>query len=183
MNNRGTKVRGCEGTRVRGYVGARVRGCEVRRCVGARVRGFLGSLMLAMAVLVLAACDVETSGNGDLDGMWRLETVDTLATGGHCELGDELRTWSVQHRLLELRDHTGTAGAFLLRFDHHDNLLRTYQPYVFNRTDGDYPLESAAYMAPFGINALDATFTVVGLSSSKMQLRDDQLQLSFRKLN
>lgn len=178
MNYRGTKVRGCEGTRVRGCDGTRVRGYE-----GTKVRGFLGSLMLAMAVLVLAACDVETSGNGDLDGMWRLEAVDTLATGGHCELGDELRTWSVQHRLLELRDHTGTAGAFLLRFDHHDRQLRTYQPYVFNRSEGDYPLESAAYMAPFGINALDATFTVVGLSSSKMQLRDDQLQLSFRKLN
>ena len=178
MNNRGTKVRRCEGTRVRGCEGAWVRGY-----VGTRVRGFLGSLIWAMAVIVMNACDVETSSNGDLDGLWRLEAVDTLATGGHCDLGDELRTWSVQHRLLELRDHTGTAGAFLLRFDHHDNLLRTYQPYVFNRTDGDYPLESAAYMAPFGINALDATFTVVGLSSSKMQLRDDQLQLSFRKLN
>lgn len=178
MNNRGTRVRRCEGTRVRGCEGAWVRGY-----VGTRVRGFLGSLIWAMAVIVMNACDVETSSNGDLDGLWRLEAVDTLATGGHCDLGDELRTWSVQHRLLELRDHTGTAGAFLLRFDHHDNLLRTYQPYVFNRTDGDYPLESAAYMAPFGINALDATFTVVGLSSSKMQLRDDQLQLSFRKLN
>lgn len=178
MNNRGTRVRRCEGTRVRGGEGAWVRGY-----VGTRVRGFLGSLIWAMAVIVMNACDVETSSNGDLDGLWRLEAVDTLATGGHCDLGDELRTWSVQHRLLELRDHTGTAGAFLLRFDHHDNLLRTYQPYVFNRTDGDYPLESAAYMAPFGINALDATFTVVGLSSSKMQLRDDQLQLSFRKLN
>ena len=178
MNNRGTRVRRCEGTRVRGCEGAWVRGY-----VGTRVRGFLGSLIWAMAVIVMNACDVETSSNGDLDGLWRLEAVDTLTTGGHCDLGDELRTWSVQHRLLELRDHTGTAGAFLLRFDHHDNLLRTYQPYVFNRTDGDYPLESAAYMAPFGINALDATFTVVGLSSSKMQLRDDQLQLSFRKLN
>ena len=183
MNNRGVRREKRGVRREKRGVRSEERGECVRGCERTKVRSFLGSLMLAMAVLVLAACDVETSSNGDLDGLWRLETVDTLATGGHCELGDELRTWSVQHRLLELRDHTGTAGAFLLRFDHHDNLLRTYQPYVFNRTDGDYPLESAAYMAPFGINALDATFTVVSLSSSTMQLRDDQLQLSFRKLN
>lgn len=137
--------------------------------------------MLCLSVFV--SCDVETSHNGDLDGMWRLEAVDTLATGGHYDLGDEQRIWSVQHNLLELRDHTGTAGAFLLRFDHQGERLRTYSPYVFNRTDGDYPVENPAFLLPFGISQLDETFTVEQLSSSRMRLRNDLLRLHFRKLN
>ena len=30
--------------------------------------------------MALVACDIETSGNGDLDGFWQLRQVDTLAT-------------------------------------------------------------------------------------------------------
>ena len=144
---------------------------------------FIIAWIWALGVSVLAGCDIETSDNGGLDGMWRLESVDTLASGGRLELATEIRAWSFQNKLLELRDHTGPAGAFLLRFEHKDKTLRTYQPYVFNRETGDYPLENAAFMAPFGLNALDETFTIVELSSSRMKLRDGELQLQLRKLN
>ena len=141
------------------------------------------ALAVLLGLFVLTGCDVETSGNGDLDGMWRLTAVDTLQTGGRLELNEELRAWSFQNKLLELRDHTGPTGAFLLRFEHKNKTLRTYQPYVFNREEGDYPLENAAYMAPFGLNHLDETFTIEELSGARMTLKGEELQLSFRKLN
>ena len=43
---------------------------------------FIIAWIWALGVSVLAGCDIETSDNGDLDGMWRLESVDTLASGG-----------------------------------------------------------------------------------------------------
>ncbi len=163
---------------IRGYEGTRVRGYE--KCVK---RGLTLSLCALGIVFALVGCDIETSHNGDLDGMWRLMAVDTLETGGRLELNEELRAWSFQNKLLELRDHTGPAGAFLLRFEHKNKTLRTYQPYVFNRETGDYPLENSAYMAPFGINELDETFTIEELSGTRMTLKGEQLRLSFRKLN
>ena len=141
------------------------------------------TLSLLVCLLMLCGCDVEMSHNGDLDGLWRLEAIDTIATNGHHDMGEELRAWSFQNKLLELRDHTATAGAFLLRFDHHDNQLRTYAPYVFNRESGDYPVEDPAFLKPFGIHKLDTHFVIDQLSSSRMCLRDDTLILHFRKLN
>lgn len=163
---------------IRGYEGTKVRGYE--KC---SKRGLTLSLLALAVVFALVGCDIETSHNGDLDGMWRLMAVDTLATGGRLELNEELRAWSFQNKLLELRDHTGPYGAFLLRFEHKNKTLRTYQPYVFNRETGDYPLENAAYMAPFGLNALDETFSIEELSGTRMTLKGEQLLLSFRKLN
>ena len=37
-----------------------------------------------LLLMSLTSCEIETSENGDLDGYWHLEQVDTLATGGVC---------------------------------------------------------------------------------------------------
>lgn len=37
--------------------------------------------MLMMGSALLNSCEVDSSDNGDLDGFWHLESVDTLATG------------------------------------------------------------------------------------------------------
>lgn len=46
------------------------------------MKKIIGVLSLAVMMLTLSSCEVETSQNGDLDGFWHLEQVDTLATGG-----------------------------------------------------------------------------------------------------
>lgn len=46
------------------------------------MKKIIGALSLAVMMLTLSSCEVETSQNGDLDGFWHLEQVDTLATGG-----------------------------------------------------------------------------------------------------
>ena len=46
-------------------------------------------ILMLVGMLVLcfqSACTLETSDNGDLDGYWHLEQVDTLATGGKLNL-------------------------------------------------------------------------------------------------
>ena len=35
-------------------------------------------LYIFTMLLMLAACDIHTSNNGDLDGYWQLSSVDTL---------------------------------------------------------------------------------------------------------
>ena len=45
-----------------------------------------------------SACTIEMSDNGDLDGYWHLEQVDTLATGGKLNLSKERVFWGLHHK-------------------------------------------------------------------------------------
>lgn len=134
--------------------------------------------------LMLAACDIETSDNGDLDGYWHLVRVDTLSTGGSCDMSEELVFWALQMRLLNVVDHLHDPDHFgyFLRFEHKDNTLRVYNPYVNSRKDGDIKVEDAAVLAPFGINKLEEIYQVEQLDGDDMRLANDWLRLSFEKM-
>lgn len=144
--------------------------------------------IIAGMTLILAACDIETSNNGDLDGLWQLTAVDTLATGGHTDMRISNITWAVQGRLLEFK--RGGDG-FICLFTHEGGHLLTGDIRVIDR-DNEDPLVSdvhAVYvkdypyptLAELGINALPEDFKVITLTSSKMVLESSLLCLSFRK--
>ncbi len=90
--------------------------------------------------------------------------------------------WLFQFKLLQLDDKSGVRDNLLMRFEHKDNVLRLYDPYIYDRTNGDKPLTDTSLSAPFGVNALEESFTVESLGGDKMVLRTEKLRLSFRKL-
>lgn len=134
--------------------------------------------------LMMTACDIETSDNGDLDGYWHLVRVDTLATGGTCDMSESLVFWAVQMRLLNVVDHINDPDHFgyFLRFEHRGGTLRVYDPYKNSRKDGDIKVEDASVLAPFGINKLEETYQVEQLDGDDMRLANEQLRLSFEKM-
>lgn len=134
-----------------------------------------------MASLVLSGCDIETSGNGDLDGYWSLRRIDTLATAGTADVSERRIFWSVQHDLLQTDDHTHAHTSCLFRFQHMGNTLMVSSPYYYGRIEGDQPVEDVEALRPFGINAIPETFTIDKLNSSDMVLRSETLTLYFRK--
>ena len=139
------------------------------------------TVIAVCAAVAMGSCQLETSGNGDLDGMWHLVRVDTLATSGSADMGSEKIYWSFQMRLLQLDDKAQRYHSILFRFDHSGGMLRLYNPYVYDRENGDYILTDVEMLLPFGINSLDEVFTVESLKNGKMILRGDELRLSFVK--
>lgn len=127
------------------------------------------------------SCDVESSGNGKLDGNWRIASIDTLATGGTADYSGKLIYWAVQHKLLSLYDSDDQLPHFLLRFNHNGDTLKVYEPYYYNREEGDEKVEDAAVLNPYGIHALEENFMVEALSSSKMIIRSETLRIKFNK--
>lgn len=92
------------------------------------MKKIIGVLSLAVMMLTLSSCEVETSQNGDLDGFWHLEQVDTLATGGTCYFADKRVFWGCQYKLIQVADYDRfEAGrGFYLRFEQtSDSLLIT----------------------------------------------------------
>ena len=53
--------------------------------------------------MMIIACDIHRSDNGDLDGFWQLKSVDTLSTGGTCHMRDSMRFWTFQATLFTVR--------------------------------------------------------------------------------
>ena len=141
-------------------------------------------LLVILAGFLTVSCDWETSDNGDLDGMWQITDVDTLATGGHTAMKDSMMTWNFQGRILQVRKATGKLNnIYSLKFSHDGDRLTLYDPYRVDRTVDDELLSDADVdvLRPFAINSLTEQFRVIELSGSSMVLQSSMLKVRFRK--
>lgn len=139
-------------------------------------------LCTSSMVLTFAACKLETSDNGQLDGFWKLTRVDTLATGGVLDLRESGIFWSVQMNLISVEDkYQEDAHPILFRFNHTGTTLELSEPYISYQYTGDKAVDDVKTLAPFGINNLKESFTVETLNSSKLYLSTSQLRLSFTR--
>lgn len=147
------------------------------------MKNFCGSfIVILFACVFMCSCELETSGNGKLDGMWHLISVDTLKTSGVNNISHDMIYWSFQNKLLELDDKTGANNSVLFRFKMSDGVLKLYSPYIYDRENGDRPLTNIIMLSPFGVNKLNEDFIVEGLDGGKMILRSDRLRLKFKKM-
>ena len=137
-------------------------------------------LYIFSTLLLFYSCDIESSKNGNLDGFWHLERVDTISTSGSLDLSQEKLFWAFQKDLLQLR---GDQQEFYLRFNHHDNHLDLSNPRLKDREKDDPAISSSTMylILPYGINEEQEYFQVVTLNSDDMVLRNQYLQLWFRK--
>jgi hypothetical protein len=126
---------------------------------------------------------MESSDNGDLDGMWQLARIDTLMTGNSADMRYSQVVWCMQGTLLETRiaDHFDMEDDVIFRFSLTGDSLKLYSPYFSYRNLGDVKVEDARLLHPFGITRLEERFLVQQLSSSDMQLQSDSLRLYFHK--
>lgn len=143
---------------------------------------YFKNIFLAVAVMALcASCDIETSDNGPLDGFWHLEKVDTLATGGSRQMGEQRVFWSFQGHLLSVVDKIDPTTECVLRFAHEGEELKLSEPHRSNREEGDPPLTTVDALRMFGINVLEESFVVETLKGRKMVLRGKDVRLIFKK--
>lgn len=147
-----------------------------------KARHILCAAAFAAMALALGSCELESSDNGDLDGMWYLASVDTIATSGKKDMTGERLFWSFQHKLLVMKDKTGKASGVLMRFEHKDGKMRLYDPHFDNRSGGDPELDDPVKLQPFGVQMLEETFKVEHLTSRRMVLESGTLRLGFKKI-
>lgn len=140
------------------------------------------TILAFTAIFAMSSCTLETSDNGDLDGFWHLTRVDTIATGGVCDMSGKRVFWGIQMNLLNTADYDKSGSGYWLRFRDENSILRVYDPYTNDRGKGDVKVEDPTHLAPFGINQLDESFKIESLSGSRMTLSTDELRLSFKKM-
>ena len=145
------------------------------------------TILATIALTTLASCEIETSDNGDFDGFWHLERVDTLATGGTLDLSKKRVFWGVQYKLISVYDidKEGTFG-YYLRFKQTSGQIVTHTPYKNNwhqdvENGGDHPIDDPTQLAPYGINNLEEEFVKEKLDGGQMILRSKTLRLKFKR--
>lgn len=145
-------------------------------------RCYINILIATVVAFMFGSCEIETLDNGDLDGMWHLTRIDTLATSATADMSSKSIYWSFQARLLELDDKSWEHQSLLMRFEHNGATLRLYDPYIYDREDGDKALEDITLLNPYGIVAPDETYTIERLNGSKMVLLSGTYRMYFTKL-
>ncbi len=145
------------------------------------------TILATIALTTLASCEIETSDNGDFDGFWHLERVDTLATGGTLDLSKKRVFWGVHYKLISVYDidKEGTFG-YYLRFKQTSDQIVTHTPYKNNwhqdvENGGDHPIDDPTQLAPYGINNLEEEFVKEKLNGGQMILRSKTLRLKFKR--
>ena len=139
--------------------------------------------ILTLCILVVS-CELETSGNKELDGYWQMSQVDTLSTGGIADTREALVFWGVQGKLLQIR--FSESGSFLgegllFRFNKDDKNLTLMSPVIHHLYEADEPIGDVEVLKPFGIFHLEEVFDIENLDDNEMVLTNDSLRLHFRR--
>lgn len=143
---------------------------------------YINITLAVILTFFVCSCEFETSGNGKLDGMWHLMTVDTLSKSVTEDVSSKRIYWSFQHNLVQFDDKANGNSSILLRFDSSTgSTLRLYNSYIYDRENGDKPVEDINILTPFGMNAFDETYIIERLTGSILILSTDELRLYFKK--
>ena len=138
-------------------------------------------LIFLFSLFTFTSCELETSGNGDLDGMWHIERMDSVIGGAQTDLKGERLYWSFQHKLLQLDDKNWIYPSVLMRFEKRGSTLLLSEPYLYNREEGDEPLTDPSYLFPFGINMLNDTFAIEKLKGDNFVITSKTVRLHLKK--
>ena len=138
---------------------------------------------LCATVLTLTACDhFHFSDNGDLDGLWQLTQVDTLANGKTTDAREQEIFWAVQANLLEMQKiHQEEQLAIFFHFQLEGDRLTLFDPVADNRAISDSIVTDVSTIWFYGLSHLRETLRVVELNNKRMTLESERLRMYFRK--
>lgn len=154
------------------------------------------ALSLITFITICACSNFESSGNGDFDGYWQLETIDTLATGSTTDMHDSLVFWAVQHHLIELCSRQVEPQTFSYKyfsvfyhFNRSGDMLHFIadsigqpkdMPVIDLRGSLD-PYATIEQVQVYGFSRFDETFRILQLDNDNMTLESARFRMHFRK--
>lgn len=139
--------------------------------------------ILALSMLMVS-CELETSGNDELDGYWQMSQVDTLSTGHVTDTREALIYWGIQGKLLQIRfSENGKflGEGLLFRFNRVNDDLILSSPVIHHLYETDEPIDDVEILKPYGIFNLEETFYIEKLDDDEMVLLNNSLRLHFRR--
>ena len=145
-------------------------------------------LAIILSMASFSSCTLESSDNGDLDGFWHLESIDSLQSGKTVDVSQQKIFWGVEHKLIAARFETPVKERYYFRFEQTSDSLKITKVFVDHghqdngEDGGDIPLDEVSdNLRLYGVNEIPEGFSKEALSGSKMILRSKTVRLKFRK--
>lgn len=129
----------------------------------------LAALAAAMVILAttLTGCR-KGSINGDLDGMWQILTIESLADGVTEDIKDSQLYYCLYLHTANLTKRGGV-------------MFTANMTYEGDRLTLDFPTATPGALTEWGIDGNTVTFTIEHLTGSDLVMLSGDLRLTFRK--
>ncbi len=154
-----------------------------RKCIH-----FVGATIVLVALFSFSSCELESSKNGDLDGFWHLESIDSLENGQTIDLSKLHIFWGIEHKLIAVRESDYGKSSFYFRFEQTSDSLKITEVFLNHghqdngEDGGDIPQDEVTDdLRYYGVNAIPDGFVKEALNGSKMILKSKTVRLNFKK--
>lgn len=135
-----------------------------------------------IAATCMASCDIESAGTGGIYANWQLQSVDTLTTGGSCDMSKSRIYWAFESDVMQIRRQTSYDGIKLLfSYKHAGDSLLVTNPLYAPQKDSLSAVEEKSALAPFGFTDLKETFHITKLTGSHLVIENNAYSMTFRK--
>jgi len=138
-------------------------------------------IYIFISCILLISCELEVLDNGKIDGNWQLRQIDTLATGGTCDMSHSYIYWAFESTLMQIRDIDNNNLKILFRFERQGDELKIHTPNHVVTKDKLVLLENDSLLSPLGIMGTKETFHIEKLNHENLVLRNQCYKLHFRK--
>lgn len=138
-------------------------------------------MALIAASLFSTSCSFNTDDSGDLGQFWHLMSVDTIATGGTCDMSQRGVYWMAEGSIFQVGIYDGNSNSkYIFKYTNENGRLQLSEPRLNDRRQNDPLISDVTVLQPYGINALEESFAIESVSGGKMVLASDVLRLHFR---
>lgn len=142
---------------------------------------------MAVIAICISACSLEADnvdGDGDFEGFWHLESIETLSTDSAStspvqDLSHQRLFWAFQHKLLQLKDYDEPNRTYLCRFDISNGHFTVTNAYYSSNGD-DHAVENDSVLVPYGIPGLNKQFDY-SIDGGNMTLTCGNTRLRLKK--
>ena len=136
---------------------------------------------IILSTFLLTACELETPNSGKLDGNWQLRQIDTLATGGTCDMSYSYVYWAVENHLLQVRDIDNHNLKIFFKYEQPGDELNIHSPHQVITKNELIPLENDSLLTPLGIAGIKDNFLIEKLNHEHLVLKNLRYKLHFRR--
>ena len=134
------------------------------------------------AALAMASCEIETAGTGGLYANWQLQSVDTIATGGSCDMSRSNIYWAFESDVMQIRKQTSADGMKLLfSFTHAGDSIMVTNALYAHLKDSLSAVEDKSALAPFGFTDLTEKFKIQKNTGGRLVIENSAYRMTFRK--
>jgi hypothetical protein len=148
---------------------------------------FLLGILLLTTLMV--GCDIETSNNGKLDGLWQVTEITYLGTNSRPDSVVAMKSqhiyWAFQNKLLSIRGYEAPqtkTTEIVTRFSHNaDSLILRDFYFHYVSLDSLVTDTHTHIFNPIGVESNEAHFQVEQLTDNTLSLRSTYAKIALRK--